>query len=315
MIPTAANCATIFKGFRATFNAAYNAAPDPRDVENLVEGDFTMSVPSTNASEGHGWLGQLPAMRKWIGSRIVNALKIGQITVVNEPFESTVSVPQTAIEDDSYGLFGPLFSAMGLAAKDLWRQIGIKALLANATWADGNPFFCANRLIAEGVDLFTNGTTDVFSAAALETALTRLRSAQVGKDQSANVLPRILLVGPSNASLARKILKGEIIANTAGTASESNPLKGVVDFKVCNDFVGTYANRWVLQGEIAGIKSVCVQKRKEPILVSKNSPTDDNVFMDGNALFGADARGEAFLTMPFLAYAGGLASVTDWSEK
>ena len=35
----------------------------------------------------------------------------------------------------------------------------------------------------------------------------------------------------------------------------------------------------------------------------------------GEALFGADARGEAFLTLPFLAYAGGLAAVATWAEQ
>ena len=79
--------------------------------------------------------------------------------------------------------------------------------------------------------------------------------------------------------------------------------------------MGTYANRWYLLGEVAGIRSVCTQKRKEPQLVSKNQPTDDNVFMNGEALFGADARGEAFLTLPFLAYAGGLAAVATWAEQ
>lgn len=315
MIPTQANCATIFKGFRATFNGAYNAKPDPRDVENLREEDFAMSVPSTNAGEAHLWLAQLPAMRKWVGSRVINALKIGQITVVNEPYEATISVPQAAIEDDSYGLFGPTFSALGITAKDLWRALAVKALLANATWADGNPFFCAGRVLADDAAAFTNAATTAFSAAALETAIAALRSAQVGKDQSAQVLPRLLIVGPSNASLARKTLKGEVVATTAGTASESNPLKGVVDFKVCNDLVGSYANRWFLLGEVAGIRSVCTQKRKEPQLVSKNAPTDDNVFMNGEALFGADARGEAFLTLPFLAYAGGLAAVATWAEQ
>ena len=72
------------------------------------------------------------------------------------------------------------------------------------------------------------------------------------------------------------------------------------------------AGKWLLMGEIAGIRGVCVQKRKEPILVAKNQPTDDNVFLDNEAYFGADARGEAFLTLPFLAYAGGLGSVAAW---
>lgn len=315
MLPTQANCATLFKGFRATFNDAYNAAPDARDVEILRAEDFTMSVPSRTASEVHTWLGQLPAMRKWVGSRVIHALNVGSILAINEPYEATVEVPVTAIEDDSYGVFTPIVSAIGQVARDLWRVLGMQALIANATWADKNPFFCAGRILADDTAAFTNAVTTAFSAVALEAAITAMRSAQVGKNQSANVLPRLLVVGPSNASLARKILRGEIVASAAGTASESNPLKGVVDFKISNDLVGDYADNWFLLGEIAGIRSACVQKRKEGTFVAKNQPTDDNVFLEGKALYGADARGEAFLTLPMLAYAGGLDSVETWAEK
>ena len=314
MIPNRENCATIFKGFRATFNSAYNAAPDPADAENLRAEDFVMTVPSTHSSEDHTWLGQLPSFRKWVGSRVIHALGVGRIIVTNEHFESTVSVPATAIDDDSYGLFGPLFTAMGQQGRDLWRVLGIKAALANATWADGNPFFCAKRILADGAEAFTNAVITAFGATALEAGITALRSAQVARDQSANVLPRLLVVGPSNATAARRILKGEIVAASSGTASESNPLKGLVGFRVCNDLVGSHAAKWFLLGEIAGIRSICVQKRKEPLLVAKNQPTDDNVFLNNEALFGADGRGEAFLTMPFLAYAGGLTAVADWNE-
>jgi len=314
MLPTRENCAILFRGFRATFNEAYNAAPDERGTENLRAEDFIMEVPSTHSSEDHTWLGQIPAFRKWVGSRVIHSLDIGRITVTNEPYEATVGVPVPAIEDDSYGLFAPTFRAMGYNARDLWRVLGIKALLANASWADGNPFFCAGRILADGAAAFTNAVTAAFADAAIETAIAALRGAQVAPDQSANVLPRLLIVGPSNASKARRILKGEIVASAAGTASESNPLKGLVDFRVCNDLVGTHAGKWFLLGEIAGIRACCIQKRKEPVLVAKNQPTDDNVFLDNEALFGADGRGEAFLTLPFLAYAGGLASVASWNE-
>ena len=315
MLPTRENCAILFRGFRATFNDAYNAAPDERDTENLRAEDFIMEVPSTHSSEDHTWLGQIPAFRKWVGSRVIHSLDIGRITVTNEPYEATVGVPVPAIEDDSYGLFSPLFRSMGNAARDLWRALAMKTLLGNAAWADGNRFFCAGRPLADGTAPWTNAVTTAFGDAALEAGIAALRSAQAGPDQSANVLPPLLIVGPSNAGKARRILKGEIVASAAGTASESNPLKGLVDFRVCNDLVGTHAGRWFLLGEVAGIRAVCVQKRKEPVLVAKNQPTDDNVFLENEALFGADGRGEAFLTMPFLGYAGGLASVADWDES
>ena len=84
-----------------------------------------------------------------------------------------------AIEDDSYGLFSPLFTAMGAQGRDLWRRVAIKALLANSTWCDGNPFFCKSRLLADETDPFTNGVATAFSDVALNAAITALRSAQV----------------------------------------------------------------------------------------------------------------------------------------
>ena len=57
------------------------------------------------------------------------------------------------------------------------------------------------------------------------------------------------------------------------------------------------------------------QKRKLPELTRKDSPTDDNVFMLNELLYGVHARGEGFLTLPFLAYKGGAASVDAWAEK
>ena len=46
-----------------------------------------------------------------------------------------------------------------------------------------------------------------------------------------------------------------------------------------------------------------------------DAPTDTNVFMTNDFLYGVHARGEGFLTLPFLAYKGGAASVASWEEK
>lgn len=50
------------------------------------------------------------------------------------------------------------------------------------------------------------------------------------------------------------------------------------------------------------IKPVAVQKRRDPVLVPRDRVTDDNVFFNKEFIYGADARGQAFLTMPHLAF-------------
>lgn len=312
MVVNQANMAQLFKGFSARFNKGFNAPIDPEDRETLRLEDFAMTVQSSSGSTDHTWIGQIPAFKKWIGSRTVNQLDLGKITVVNEPFESTVSVPVPAIEDDSYGCFGNLMEAMGVNARDLWRTLAVKALLDNGTWADGNPFFCRDRVLADGCTV-TNAVTTAFSAAALTAAIASMRGVMLPGGRSANVLPKLLVVGPSNMGDARRIINGDLLGN--GGVTESNPLKGIVRLRCCNELSGTHAGKWYLFGEVAGIRAVAVQQRKEAKLTVRDGATDEPVFTNNEVQYGADARGEGFLTLPFLAYAGGFGSVADFAAQ
>ena len=309
MVVNQANMAQLFKGYSASFNKGFNAPIDPQDRETLRLEDFAMTVPSSSGSTDHTWIGQIPAFKKWIGSRTVEQLDLGKITVVNEPWESTVKVPVPAIEDDSYGAFNNLMEAMGVNARDLWRVLAVKALLANGNWADSNPFFCKDRVLAEGCTV-TNAVTTAFSASALETAIASMRGQLLPGGRAANVLPKLLVVGPSNMAAARRVIHGELLGNNGVT--ESNPLKDIVQLRCCNELAGDHAGKWYLFGEVAGIRGVAVQKRKEARLTVRDNPTDENVFMDNEVQYGSDARGEGFLTLPFLAYAGGFGSVADF---
>ena len=309
MVVNQANMAQLFKGYSASFNKGFNAPIDPQDRETLRLEDFAMTVPSSSGSTDHTWIGQIPAFKKWIGSRTVEQLDLGKITVVNEPWESTVKVPVPAIEDDSYGAFNNLMEAMGVNARDLWRVLAVKALLANGNWADSNPFFCKDRVLAEGCTV-TNAVTTAFSASALEAAIASMRGQLLPGGRGANVLPKLLVVGPGNMAAARRIIHGDLLGN--GGVTESNPLKDIVQLRCCNELAGDHAGKWYLFGEVAGIRAVAVQKRKEARLTVRDNPTDENVFMDNEVQYGSDARGEGFLTLPFLAYAGGFGSVADF---
>lgn len=298
----------LFKTYSAAFNKAYNAAPDPNDKETLRVEDFAMLLQSSGAATDHTWLGQLPAMREWVGSRTINDLDLGKITVVNREFEDTVHIKRTALEDDNYGAFSNLVEALGIAARDLWRQLAIEALLGNGVWADGKKFFASGRTIGEGDNAatITNGVTTAFSASAVEAAVAAMRSWKLGGGRVAGVRPKLLVVGPQNLAAARRVCKSELVATAEGTATESNPLRDLLQYRVCDEIDGGV---WYLFGEVANIRAVAVQKRKEPALVRKDRDEDDNVFMQNENYYGADARGEGFLTLPFLAYAGGMAEV------
>ena len=83
-----------------------------------------------------------------------------------------------------------------------------------------------------------------------------------------------------------------------------NPNLGLCEVIVNPRMVGDYAKYWFLMSCKGPIKPVALQKSKEPVLTSLNRPTDANVFMEGQALFGTDAYGSAAAAFPHLVFAG-----------
>lgn len=52
-------------------------------------------------------------MRKWIGEREIQKVSENDYTIKNEPFELTIGIKRTDIEDDNYGVYTPMMEAMG----------------------------------------------------------------------------------------------------------------------------------------------------------------------------------------------------------
>jgi phage major head subunit gpT-like protein len=74
-------------------------------------------IPSSTASNTYGWLGQFPGFREWVGDRALKDMAAQGYQITNKLFESTVSVKRTDIEDDSIGVYAPLFQEMGRASQ------------------------------------------------------------------------------------------------------------------------------------------------------------------------------------------------------
>jgi len=96
----------IFQGFNFQFNGGL------RSVEPTWK-KVAMETTSTAAIENYGWLGQVPRIREWVGDRVVHALDSFGYQIKNRTFEETIGVKREQIEDDSYGLFSPLFRGLG----------------------------------------------------------------------------------------------------------------------------------------------------------------------------------------------------------
>lgn len=109
MIINQTNLANLFKGYKASFNTGF------RSVKPIWQSVAT-EVTSSTKTEQYGWLGQYPRLREWIGDRVIKSIEAHGYSITNKKFESTIGVPRDDIEDDTYGLYSPLFQEMGFAA-------------------------------------------------------------------------------------------------------------------------------------------------------------------------------------------------------
>lgn len=100
-------------------------------------------VPSTSKSEKYGWLGKLPKIREWLGDRIVRNLMEHDYEIRNKPFELTIGVDRDDIEDDSLGIYAPLFEEMGQSTEEHPDTMVFPLLKAgfNTLCYDGQNFF------------------------------------------------------------------------------------------------------------------------------------------------------------------------------
>lgn len=311
MVVNRANLDALFQTYNAAFTAAQKRASERAYPNALTATDVALLLPTTGAGTVHGWLEQIKSIHEWVGDRLVRNLTVNKLSVSNRDFENTIAVSRNDIEDDQYGMFTPLIGMMGEDAESLWQMLAVEALLGNGTWADGNSFFCSGRKLGDST--ITNAVTTALSRAAVEAGLTAMRGWMLHGGAPADVRPECLVVGPALEGLAKQIVEADLVSDgtsnnavTISNVSTARMLKVRVDARITG-------NEWYVTGRKGGIPAICVQQRLRPTLTRLDRDTDENVFMRNEYLYGTHARGESFLTLPFLAYAGGQSSVDSWS--
>lgn len=108
MLINSGNLSTLFTGFNGAFQRGLGQAASQWDR-------VATRVPSTTKTEEYGWLGKLPSVREWIGDRIVHNAAAHDYAIKNKSHELTIGVDRDDIEDDSFGIYSPLFEEMGMS--------------------------------------------------------------------------------------------------------------------------------------------------------------------------------------------------------
>ena len=100
-------------------------------------------VNSTTATESYAWLGEFSRLKKWVGERVVEKMKVHDYSIKNEKYEATEGIEAEYIEDDTYGVLMPKFADMGYAAATHPDELTFALLAAGfeTRCYDGQNFF------------------------------------------------------------------------------------------------------------------------------------------------------------------------------
>lgn len=154
--------ALLFQGYKASFQRGLGQAASQWNR-------IAMRVPSSTREEKYAWLGKVPNVREWVGARVVQNLLQHDYSIRNRKFELTIGVDVDDIEDDTYGVYNPLFEEMGRSVAAHPDQLVFELLLAGFATScyDGQYFFDTDHpVLDENGEVVSVANTDGGSGAA-----------------------------------------------------------------------------------------------------------------------------------------------------
>ena len=142
---TQANLLALFTAYRANFQQGFSSLGDNG---SLYE-QFSTIVPSTTSREVYPWLRSLPRLKEWIGDRVIHSLEAGDFAIKNRKFELTEGVERDQIEDDTYGVFGPVFQEFGRSSREHPNELAVEVRESNPLCYDGQNLFDADHVVLD----------------------------------------------------------------------------------------------------------------------------------------------------------------------
>lgn len=142
---TSANLQALFKAYKTTFQQGFDSLGE----QGALYEQYCTIVPSTTAVEVYPWLKSLPRMREWIGDRVIHSLEGADFSIKNRKFELTEGVERDRVEDDTYGLFGPVFNEFGRSSREHPNELSVEVLETNPVCYDGQPLFDADHPVLD----------------------------------------------------------------------------------------------------------------------------------------------------------------------
>jgi len=152
MIVNSENLSNLFTGYKTSFQRGLDSKqPSQADV-------IATRVTSATKTENYSWLGQLPALREWIGPRQIQRFAAHAYALTNKRYELTWAVPIDDIEDDAVGAYATYSEGAG-ASLAMWPHQILFALFQTGDAVlcyDGQYFFDIDHPVGRDTPVSTS---------------------------------------------------------------------------------------------------------------------------------------------------------------
>lgn len=243
---------------------------------------------SDSPVENYQWLGEVPAMERWVGDRVIHKLRASAYEIRNYDWANGIELSLDDFRNDKGGKIGKRIAQLALQGKKAIEK-EIARVLNGAFGAAGGLGYDGQYLIdtdhvastEAGVAAQSNsGGTAALDAAAVEAGIVAMSGFKDSKGEPADVWPTHLVIGPANWPAARALLETQFLA---GGASNLNYglLKLIVSPRITS-------KKWFLIDMSQGVGPIILQTREAPHMDEMDNSVSK--FMRKTFYFGASAN-------------------------
>jgi len=286
-----ANLDALFRTISTAFQQGMEWRP-PVDL-----GFMTRDYPSNSASNFYAFIHQMAGFREWLGDRVWNNLRSERFNVPNRDFERSYIMPANDIEDDQYGVYGPIWQDNGAAWQALLYSLVIEVLTDNPEIFDGKAFFADDH--AYGDNTIDNLTDGALTETTFEAAFTATASWKYANGELIRPMWTHLLHGPKLRSTAFELVDAKQVSDDDGNLVDNPNYKRCTRVEI-PDFVGTYDDYWALVDGSRPVKAIARQVRKTPRPIMDTRP--EEVELSGDIKMFAHGRAAAAGAFPHMIY-------------
>ena len=233
-------------------------------------------------SVNYSWLGDVPAMREWIGDREIKTLKNYEYIIKKKRYEATIGVDRDHIIFDTLGVVKPRIQSMAAAAKTHYDEIVFGLLETNGKCYDKKPFFGEHDVEGKKYNNLYNLELNQENFLKVRADMMSIKS-EAGRNLG--VKPNLLVVPPQLESKAIELLKADLINGS------TNITKGMADILVVPQL--TDDKSWYLLDTTKPIKPLILQINKKITFTAMDRPDDESVFMRAEFRYGVDGEHNA----------------------